>query len=231
MNVQLIGMFNSGTNLVARIIKHFFDCTIHTEGHTLFWKHSIVSKKVMQQIFAKPKHTQTTVFVLVIKRYDWWVESMSKSKYNIEFEKDGSITVKPPKHTHTHSFNFLAPTQPDTFPNMQEYYNTFHEQALQNIPGLRLITLRYQDVLLHPKDVLTRISKKIPFQQKFIKSPLTISRDLKEIFEKPAKKTGNSRYGQNAKLHYSRLLQEKNNQHFVESNEMLSQNIKKIYST
>ncbi len=228
MNVQLIGTFNSGTNLVANIIKQFFDCKIHTEGHTLFWKHSLLTNEFMADVIKNMEQSQSsTFFIIVIKRLDWWLDSISKHKYTIEFQ-DSNVIINPPFRRPQDKF--IVPNNHIVFNSLEEYYNTFYESAFKSIPSKRILVLRYQDVLLHSINVIKQIANKIPLKKIYKLNPNILTKELTEILEKPAKKTGNSRYGNKAKQYYTELIHKKSNTSFVETYQCLFPRIKKIYS-
>lgn len=206
MNVQIIGLFNSGTNLMAKIIKHLFDCHIHIEGHTIFWKHSFVTKDFL--IHSHQKNNSSTHFVVVIKHIECWKESMKKRMYTLEEDEHGSVTLHPPQ------MNVANCNDSVVFKSYNDCWNQYYTSAISNIPGNRVSIIRYEDILFHPKKVIEKLSKKIKLKDKYRTKPYTS--ELNQIMQKPAKKTGNSKYGNEAKKYYFSRLKEVDNTNVCE---------------
>ena len=77
--IQILGPFNTGTNLLAKILKKNInqDIKIHREGHTLFWKHTIDRSKIDEYIESNPD----TLFICLYKPIQNWICSMKKASY------------------------------------------------------------------------------------------------------------------------------------------------------
>jgi hypothetical protein len=86
--INLLGPFNSGTNLVTNLLKKKLitkDC-----GTTHIWKHSINLKDIEKSV----KNNKDTLFVVVYRPIYSWFESMKKEKYHIIWDEkiDSEIT-------------------------------------------------------------------------------------------------------------------------------------------
>ena len=57
--IQIVGAFNTGTNLVTRVLKNAFKVQVHNEGHTLFWKHTCLRKHLVRRCH------QTSILVVL----------------------------------------------------------------------------------------------------------------------------------------------------------------------
>ena len=89
--VQIVGLFNSGTNLMAKIVKSIVeDVIIHPEGHTIWWKHAYLTESFFEKILKSEMYRDRVFFVVVVKRLDWWKRSMRKRNYSLEFDDNES---------------------------------------------------------------------------------------------------------------------------------------------
>ena len=83
--IQLLGPFNTGTNLLAQILRKNIkqNIKIDKEGHTLFWKHSI-DKSLIENFI---ESNSDTLFICLYKPIHNWICSMQKESYNIKWNK------------------------------------------------------------------------------------------------------------------------------------------------
>lgn len=205
--VQVIGMFNTGSNLVSKLIDSLFNVNIHREGHTLWWKHSIVS----QDFFSEFKD-RNAVYVVVVKNPYWWFHSVYKAPYGINVEDENTTKIKniedfinknihvkiPPKNKHKYNKDMM------NFENLPDYWSIFYENALNNLPPENTVIVRYVDVMNNINKVINDLKKKIPLKRAFTlsRNPEIMSNTINVILSRPAKSHGNPRYGKEALNYY-----------------------------
>lgn len=226
MDVQVIGLFNSGTNLVSKIIKELFDCKIDKEGNTIFWKHSLITKEFLnQQLKSQNRQTQNyyTIFVVVIKHLDLWIESMKKKGANYGLiSKDDKIELSPPLHL-LNRIHYSLPKSNIEFKSLEDCWNKFYDNAINLIPNNRSIIVRYEDVILQPRKLVSNLNRKLNLKSRFNLNRGLIGKSLENIFRSPSKRTGNPRYGKDAKEYYREKIKDCKNTNII------SQKLLKIY--
>lgn len=208
LNVQIIGMFNSGTNLLAKIISCVFDAHIHNEGHTHFWKHTTISKPFSKNVVSKFKNT---IYVIIAKNPYFQFHSLKKSPYSIRVRgrhpgsyKSMNINIFVKK-----SFFLVLPhnvplTDRSTlsFSNFPDYWNRFYGYAHKHLNDKKCIFIRYEDLLFNIQNVISNLQTQIPLKAEYT-DPQLLQSTIDAILNTPAKDSGNSRYGNTAKQHYS----------------------------
>lgn len=217
MNVQIIGLFNTGTNLVASIIKNLYKCTIHSEGNTLFWKHSFVTPQFIKEqlIYSKNMGVNSanqTYFIIVIKHIDSWIDSIKKKPYTLSINDDDNnrkCVLKPPRNIK--NIHYFLPNKDYTFDSLVECWNEFYTSAIRSLPYNRTIIVRYEDLILQPHYVIKSLSSKLTLKDAYLKNTNLINKTLYTIFNTPSKKTGNPRYGEGAKEYYTQKIKEYSN--------------------
>ena len=65
--IQILGPFNSGTNLIAKILRRNLNkrVQLHHEGSTLCWKHTMGKKEIIRKINRNPIET-SGVFLFLL---------------------------------------------------------------------------------------------------------------------------------------------------------------------
>uniref|UniRef100_A0A6C0KYE2 Sulfotransferase domain-containing protein n=1 Tax=viral metagenome TaxID=1070528 RepID=A0A6C0KYE2_9ZZZZ len=90
IHLNLLGPYNSGTNIINNLLIKSFNDEIKYEGTIHIWKHSINLKDIEKSI----KNNKDTLFVVVYRPLYSWFKSMEKEKYDIIWDKkiDSEIT-------------------------------------------------------------------------------------------------------------------------------------------
>lgn len=85
-NIQVLGPYNSGTNLLVNMLTGNLNKEIKLtdEGSTIIWKHAINKGKVRSVIDKNPE----TIFIVVYKPVINWIKSMIKRKYMVKWDKN-----------------------------------------------------------------------------------------------------------------------------------------------
>ena len=82
-NIQILGPFNTGTNLIVKILQSIgARCTACSERLT--WKHRIYKEKLEECII----NNKNTLFICMYKPIYQWIESVKKHPYEITWNKD-----------------------------------------------------------------------------------------------------------------------------------------------
>ena len=179
--IQLLGPFNTGTNLLAKILKQNIKqyIKIHTEGHTLFWKHTIDKSLIEKYI----KLNTNTFFICIYKPLNNWICSMQKSSYNIKWDKTltGKCNFTPQRYN-----GILYKGQ--NYNNIIEIYNEYYNMYIELINAhKRVIFMNYYDII-DKKNVVKYITNKLFGYNLSIKS----DHNIFSILDKPSKNHGKS---------------------------------------
>lgn len=83
--IQILGPFNTGTNLISKILNDNLseDIYIESEGHTLLFKHILNKKNIINTI----NSNQDTLFICIYKPIHNWICSIRKASYGISWSK------------------------------------------------------------------------------------------------------------------------------------------------
>ena len=202
--IQILGMFNSGTNLLFTILDELFDVNVGNEGHTLFWKHSVVGKQFANK---HVKVSQNNYYLIVTKNPYFQFQSFKKSPYSIKLKNhkidsltldefvNKSIYIALPK-------NVITDLSTLNFQNCPHYWNKFHSSAFKNLPPNNTIVVRYEDLLFNSESVIRELIKFFPLKPQYLNEN-NLKNALRSIFNKPAKSSGHPRFGSSAKQFYS----------------------------
>jgi hypothetical protein len=201
--VQIVGAFNTGTNLVTRVINAIFDVNIQKEGHTIFWKHTCLSNNF--------KIDPNVWYIIVTKHPYWWFHSIRKAPYSLKTENPNlpigdflkqKIRVQFPRMSYTTDRGNIY------FANFIDYYNKFYNGCLEFLPKNKTIVIRYYDFLHNPMKTVLSLAKCLPAKKplKSLNKPKRnnskakeLANDkIKKIFVRPTKHHGNPRHGMNA---------------------------------
>ena len=87
------------------------------------------------------------------------------------------------------------------FDNFPHYWNSFYSSSLKYIPDEQKIIIRYEDILFNTEKVIDDLKIHLNVKKNFTQS--SFQPILNEIFEQPAKSSGNSRFGSQAKAYYN----------------------------
>lgn len=212
IKVQIVGAFNTGTNLIAKAVAGIFDVDIHKEGHTLFWKHTCLTPRHDDAI-PSINNQSAVVYVVVVKHPYWWFHSIKKSPYSLttsnpdlpigEYLKQ-RVCVQFPK------MKYATDVTNVNFDNFVDYYNRFYDGALNALPKEKTVVVRYTDFIEDPMDTIFKLADYLPVKGnvKNLKKN-AIAQDnvwgvLKNVFNKPTKSHGNPRHGPATKKWYKR---------------------------
>ena len=203
--IQILGLFNSGTNLLFTILDKLFDVNVGSEGHTLFWKHTVVGKQ-----FSK-KHVNVSdnnYYLIVTKNPYFQFQSFKKSPYSIKLKHHNmdklslgefvnkTIYIALPK-------NVITDLSTLNFKNCPHYWNKFHSSAFKHLPPNKTIVVRYEDLLFNSDSVVKELMKFFPLKKQYVNNELQFKNTLNTIFNTPAKSSGHPRFGSSAKQFYS----------------------------
>ena len=184
-NVQIFGPFNSGTNLLARIIRYGLTEQINmkTAGGTHICKHT-VKANVLEETVKKNKET---LFICMYRPAIFWIESMKNNLYDLEWDTN----IKNPC--------ILRDVKYETIFHL---HKTYYE-------AYKKICSKYSNVIWLEYNIL--INKEIAYQylnNKLAKTNLTLKSKEKitSILEKPTKNP-NKEYGRNCDQALSYLQQ------------------------
>ena len=170
--IQILGPFNTGTNLLSKILKKNVDqiIEIHPEGHTLFWKHTIRKDIIQEHIDSN----NDTLFICLYKPLHYWLCSMLKESYCLNWNKKIESKI----------LNFRGLK----FTNIIDVYNTYYNGYMELINNNdRVIFMDYYEII-NDSTVEEYITNKLsPFNLS-----LRINNDILLILNKPAKGHGNS---------------------------------------
>ena len=169
--IQILGPFNSGTNLITKILNKNIqqDIILHKEGHTLIWKHSLNKNNIEKLI----KLNTDTLFICIYKPLHNWISSMQKHSYDIKW--DNTLTEK---------CRFLG----RKYNNIIEIYNEYYNMYMEFINNYKtVICVNYYDIL-NKNNVVEYLSNKLFLYNLSIKSDHTII----YILDKPSKNHGKS---------------------------------------
>jgi hypothetical protein len=188
--VQICGLFNSGTNLMANVISEIFDVVVGDEGHLDFWKHTVVGKQ-----FAKQHVKKNTLYIVVSKNPYFQFHSFKKQLYSIKTNATNDInafvkqclSIKAPRSVVTDISNL-------EFKHFPHYWNSFYRHALNFIPNI--VVVKYEDLLFNPHCVIDNLEKYMQLKN------VNVNEVLSLVLNTPSKQSGKPRFGDSAKLYY-----------------------------
>ena len=201
--VQILGLFNSGTNLLFQIINTLFDVQIGDEGHTLFWKHTVLTDEFSKK-YVKKKNTN--VYIVVSKNPYFQFHSFKKAPYSIRLRNNTNNTID---NFVQKSFYIVLPRNVITdssqlsFKHFPHYWNEFHSATFKYLPQHNTLYVKYEDIVFNTDQVITQLSTILPLKPQFIDNNTLIRSTLNIILDTPAKKSGNPRFGNSARQYYT----------------------------
>jgi len=85
-NLQVFGPFNSGTNLMARILRFglYQSLNMKAAGGTHICKHTIKSHVLEETV----KKNKNTLFICMYRPMSYWIESIKNNHYDLVWNKD-----------------------------------------------------------------------------------------------------------------------------------------------
>ena len=189
--VQIVGAFNSGTNVVIKLIKSLFNVTLHPEGHTLFWKHT---RPTLELVTKQPKKV---LYIVVVKHPLFWFHSIHKKPYAMSTAKLASelSTIAYIKQ----SVALLN----ETYYDFVDYYNQFYNSCRANLPSEQTVFINYTDLLTQPMNVIEQLSACLPYHTRICTDQKAIAKVITTVLARPAKSHGQPRYGGEAARWYA----------------------------
>ena len=177
----MLGPFNTGTNLLAKILKKNIEqnIQIHPEGHTLLWKH-VINKSLIEKDI---QLNTDTLFICIYKPIHNWICSMQKASYNIQWNKTltGKCDFKSERHN-----GILYREQ--NYNNIIEIYNEYYNMYIELINAhKRVIFMNYYDII-DKENVVKYITNKLSVYNLFIRN----NNNIISILHKPSKGHGKS---------------------------------------
>lgn len=171
--IQLLGPYNTGSNLLAKILKQNIkqDIQIDREGQTLFWKHTTNKSLIEKNI----NLNKDTLFICLYKPIHNWICSMQKSSYDIKWDKTltGKCTI-----------TYLK----KMYKNIILIYNEYYNMYIQLINAhKRVIFMNYYDII-NKENVVKYITNKLFVYNLSIKN----NHNIFSILDKPSKRHGKS---------------------------------------
>lgn len=185
--IQLLGPFNTGTNLLAKILKQNIkqNIKLYMDGETLFWKHTINKSLIEKYIILNTD----TLFICLYKPIHNWICSMQKSSYNIKWDK--TLTGKcnfTPQLQNGILYKGRILYKGQKYNNIIEIYNEYYNMYIELINAhKRVIFVNYYDII-DKENVVKYISNKLSVYNLSIKS----DHNIFSILDKPSKYHGKS---------------------------------------
>lgn len=233
--VQIIGAFNTGTNLIVKMLDALFKINLQVEGHTIFWKHTCITDHF--QIPGKSTPDSKTWYIVVTKHPYWWFHSIHKRQYSLVTEnKPGKVGmfIREPIHV----TGPIDPKFTDTSRNATEfldfvdYYNKFYNGCRNYLPSDHTIYINYTDILDNPMAIIDKFADIFPLKRTYRGKPPPIyslvatknanpnytkdydlmthlKSSVNKILLCPTKKHGDPRYGKKALDWYKQTNLEK----------------------
>ena len=189
MRIQILGPYNSGTNLIHKILNNATNekISIKNSGSTFFWKHNIYFKKIYKFI----KNNPNVLFICMYRDIFQWIKSTLKTNYDV---KGLPINYPGNKITSISSKNSFHPLKLNKPCSIHGYYfkDLIHLHKFYLFNYLKLITsfknvicISYSKILL--PDRFNYLSEKLN------KFNITLNKiNLEKILQKPAKGHGGS---------------------------------------
>ena len=170
--IQILGPFNTGTNLLAKILKENIQqkIQIQYDGQTLCWKHTLDKSLIEEKIKLNPD----TLFICLYKPLHNWICSMQKSSYNVKWNKTitGKCTFLKNRH----------------YNNIVELYNIYYNMYIQLINDhKRVVFMNYYDIIVK-ENVVKYVTNKLSAFNLSIKG----NHNIFNILNKPSKAHGRS---------------------------------------
>jgi hypothetical protein len=202
--IQILGLFNSGTNLLYSILNEIFDVYVGAEGHTLFWKHTVIGKNFARKHI---KPSENTFYLIVTKNPYFQFHSFKKSPYSIKLKKhrinqlsldafvDKPLCIMLPK-------GVITDLSTLNFNHCPHYWNKFHMSAFKNLPPKNTIIIKYEDLLFNTNAIISELTKFFPLKNQYLNETYLRS-TIDGLLNKPSKSSGQPRFGNTAKQFYS----------------------------
>jgi len=208
MNIRFCGCFNTGTNLLYKIMSKWYDINkvnINVrkgEGHTFgITKHATPKRFLNHGPIKQALKKKNIKFVVIIKDPYFWIKSCFKSPYH---EMKNSKTMA---QNNLNAFLQMPCHVPDiskeTYKSVLDVWNVFYRDAWNLLPHEDTVYVRYEDLLFRPYKTMIDISEKLKLKE--FELPDNSRQKLAKIMTPRAKGHGKSRDNRSSKLFYVNL--------------------------
>jgi hypothetical protein len=135
--VQILGPFNTGTNLLHQIISTAYNTKIGPIGSTIIWKHSIIDNVVVRN------KIKNVLKIVMVRDPYFWLRSLEKKRYTLESKSKNpndinQLLVKPCK-LRTHKFS-----------NCVQLWNYYYKNYLNFLSKDRTLYISYEQLIFEP---------------------------------------------------------------------------------
>uniref|UniRef100_A0A6C0B1I5 Sulfotransferase domain-containing protein n=1 Tax=viral metagenome TaxID=1070528 RepID=A0A6C0B1I5_9ZZZZ len=117
-SLNLLGPFNSGTNLVVKLLENQITCKFN--GSTHYWKHGVNFVDVEEKIQEK----KNTLFIVCYRPLYSWIKSVEKEQYNLIWDKQ----INSPVSLNGFKFNNII--------EMHESYYNIYKHFIDKYPNV-----------------------------------------------------------------------------------------------
>jgi hypothetical protein len=162
--VQILGPFNTGTNLLHQIISRAYDTKIGPIGSTIIWKHTIIDNIVVRN------KIKNVLKIVMVRDPYFWLRSLEKKRYTLESKSRNpndinQLLVKPCK-LRTHKFS-----------NCVQLWNYYYKNYLNLLSKDRTLYISYEQLIFEPEKVINVLSEYIQLKPTYeMKDIITIMR-------------------------------------------------------
>lgn len=167
--IQLLGPFNSGTNLMSNILQNNLSKNIIINEHTILWKHSIHKSKLIEAIVRNPD----TLFICAYRPLINWIYSIEKSSYDIKWSNALKDEIE---------------FRDTKYPSIVHLYNRYYLQYMELIIQFKRVIFFDYYKILETDNVINYINNKLNGFNLFIKP----KNNVLEVLKKPSKDHGQS---------------------------------------
>jgi hypothetical protein len=162
--VQILGPFNTGTNLLHQIISTAYNTKIGPIGSTIIWKHTIIDNVVVRN------KIKNVLKIVMVRDPYFWLRSLEKKRYTFESKSKNpddinKLLVKPCK-LRTHKFS-----------NCVQLWNYYYKNYLKFLSKDRTLYISYEQLIFEPEKVINVLSEYIRLKPTYqMKDIITIMR-------------------------------------------------------
>lgn len=181
--VQILGPFNSGTNLMKILLEVGFDVDMGRKGQLWVWKHTYqLGPRKLSKMKLKKSRGKGVLNIVMVRDPYFWFQSIQKAPYTIRWNngigsrgnsvnlsklvKTGGEMSYCPKVFNRGiekkmGFDKLVYQFQDLVQLWNHYYSGYNKAMKlldSNIDGGKLIFVRYEDLVESPELVISRLS-------------------------------------------------------------------------
>ncbi len=195
--VQVLGPYNSGTNLMFAYQRRLFD--LPAAVHRLFGKHSLPPHYrwggpgcLWSPGAPMPlkKISATTLLICMVRRPYFWALSTSRRSYGIAFLDR--------RRTFADRIRSRVRFQEVTYPNLIAVWNAYYRAYQRHLEPHQVLYVRLEDLVEEPHRLLASLGRHLPQQ-----TGIDLDRVIEEVAGTPAKRHGGDCvFGEAAKQEY-----------------------------